>query len=114
MKRFVRNHPVAIVAVALVLALGGLLFGVWCWESSVHAPNPRLDGKKYVVTTLARVDGIYGYDPTGYDVVKLDGIDVLYLKIHDMGGNHMVPWLKPDGTSMTYDEYVERSRWPNE
>lgn len=110
MKRFFGKHRDTIAIAAIVAFVVVLVVSLVYKQVDAARPDPNLSGRR-IVTVLAHVDSDpHAKDETYYDVVKIDGVDVLYLKVYDLTDRYMVPWLKPDGTPMTYDEYQEV--WP--
>lgn len=107
MRRFIDKHPFMFIISIIVLGVAILFAGIFAYESHVRRPDPGLDGNPRAVTVLERVELDGKNDPTYYNIVKLHGIDVLYLQVYNLSNESLVPWLKPDGSPMTYQEYQD-------
>lgn len=110
MVQFLKKHRDGIIITAVVIIVVGFVASLIFREIDAKKPDPNLSRKR-IITVLSHVDAVDKNDDTYYDVVKIDGIDVLYLKVYDVSDRYMVPWLKPDGTPMTYNEYQGVWAW---
>lgn len=107
MKCFLRKNAANILIALVALAIVSFVISLSLQHARVDRPDPGLQNEPYAVTVLERIKSDVNGDPTYYNVVKLQGVDVLYLKVYDLSDRYMVPYLKSDGTPMTYDDWKE-------